>query len=343
MSANAQVKPTMSIPSLSGAEKVAVLLLALGKPRAAKLLKRFEPEQLRLLTRLSGDLRPITAADLETLVEEFALKFSSGVNFVGTEKEVRNLLSGAMTEDQMAEAMSSEHEVAPVNDQRVWEKISTLKEDALRGFLNKEHPQTVALILSRIESAMAAKIIASFAADVRNDLLCRMLGIGQISDDVVRAVEVALSEDLLAPTSSASHTGIADILNRLDKSQSEDVLKSLAEVRPDDAKALKQLLFTFEDLVTLQPKARTLVFDQVPIERLVIALKGTDTAFQSTILSSLASRSRRMVEAELQGGASSSQREIADARRAIVDTVLKMIGKGEIELQAADALEDVTA
>ena len=113
---------------------------------------------------------------------------------------------------------------------------------------------------------------------------------------------------LLAATSSTgSHAGIADILNRLDKTQSEEVLKSLAEVRPDEAKALKSMLFTFEDLVKLPQRRAPLVFDQVPIERLVVALKGTDAVFQATILSSLASRSRRMVEAELQGGGTPSR------------------------------------
>ena len=130
--------------------------------------------------------------------------------------------------------------------------------------------------------------------------------------------------------------GIADILNRLDKAQTEEMLKSLAEVRPDEAKAIKAMLFTFEDVATLPQQARTLVFDQVPIERLVMALKGTDAAFQATILSSLASRSRRMVEAELQGGGTPSQRELAEARRAIVATVLKMIAKGDIQTEAGD-------
>ena len=114
------------------------------------------------------------------------------------------------------------------------------------------------------------------------------------------------------------------------------MLKSLAEVRPDEAKAIKSMLFTFEDVAKLSQQARTAVFDQVPIERLVIALKGTEPDFQATILSSLASRSRRMVEAELQGGSTPSQRELAEARRAIVDIVLKMIAKGDIHVEAGE-------
>ncbi len=121
------------------------------------------------------------------------------------------------------------------------------------------------------------------------------------------------------------------------------MLQSLAEVRPDDAKALKSLLFAFEDLADLPPSARTAIFDQVPIERLVLALKGTDAVFQAAILSALASRSRRMVEAELQSNGNAPARDIAEARRAIVATVLKMIAKGDIQLKATDDLDDVTA
>ncbi len=91
---------------LTGAEKVAVLLLALGKARAAKLLKKFDTEELKLLTRSAADLRPVGMSDLERLVEEFAQRFSSGVNFAGTVTEVKDLLSGVMTEEQVAEVLS---------------------------------------------------------------------------------------------------------------------------------------------------------------------------------------------------------------------------------------------
>ncbi|NJO23675.1 MAG: flagellar motor switch protein FliG [Sphingomonadales bacterium] len=306
------------------------------------MLKRFDPEELKVLTQLAGDLAPIGAVELEGLVEEFAQKFSSGINFVGTEKEVKSMLSDVMGEDQLAGVMSDEQEEPGETPERVWDKISKIKEEALRAYLGKEHPQTAAMILSRVDPGLAAKIVASFPAQQRNTLLIRMLSIKKVADDAARAVEMAIAEDLLAKASSGSHAGIADILNRLDKTQSDDLLKNLAEVRPDDAKTLKGMLFTFVELVNLPAKARTLLLDQVPIERLVAALKGTDSAFQTAILSSLAARSKRMVEAELQGGGSASEREVADARRAIVDTVLKMMAKGEIAMPDPDAVDDLT-
>jgi flagellar motor switch protein FliG len=271
-------------------------------------------------------------SDLERLVEEFAQKFSSGVNFAGTVTEVKDLLSGVMTEEQFAEVLSE----APVKEEPVWERVSALSSEALRGVLGKEHPQTAAFILSRVDSGLAATVIATFAPEVRNSLLCRMIAIKGVGDDAVRALESVLREELAATSAQSSHVGIADILNRLDKTQSEEVLKSLAEVRPDEAKALKSLLFTFEDVAKLPAAARTMVLDQVPIERLVAALNGTTPDFQAIILSALASRSRRMVESELQGGSTPSPRDIAESRRSIVDAVLKLVAKGEIQMPASE-------
>lgn len=340
MSASAQSKAA-SPPAalLTGAEKVAVLLLALGKPRAAKLLKRFDPDELKVLTQLAGDLHPIVASDLESLVEEFAQKFSSGINFVGTEKEVKNLLSDVMGDDQFG-VVTEEPELAPEAVESIWVKAAEIKNEVLRAYLEKEHPQTAAMILARLDSELSAKILGGFQAVRRNELLIRMVGIKNVAGDAALAVEQAFADDLLSTSQNAAHAGIADILNRLEKVQSEDMLRSLAEVRPDDAKALKGMMFSFIELARLPERGRTMLLDQVPIERLVMSLKGTDPAFQATILSSLAARSRRMVEAELSGGAPATDRDVAAARREIVDIVLKMIAKGEIVMPAADEVVD---
>lgn len=340
MTSKTEAKVPHSAITLSGLEKVAVLLLALGKGRAAKLLKHFDGEELKALSQSAADLRNISGSDLEVLVEEFAQKFSGGVNFVGTAAEIRNLLEGLIPEESLAEATTAGEVPSDASD--VWERISKLKVEALRNFLLREHPQTVALILSKIDAEAAAKAISSFPAEYRAGVLCRMLAMKRVGREALQVIELSLQEDLASSASSMSHTGIADILNRLEKTQSDAVLSSLAEIRPADVKALKNLLFTFEEIATLSQAARTAVLDQVPIERLVLALRGAETTFQGVMLSALTARSRRMVEAELQSGATPPPREIADARRAILDVVMKMAAKGEIEIRPPDDLSDIT-
>ena len=341
------------VSGLSGIEKVAVLLLALGKAKATGILRRFDAEDLKLLTRSSSNMKQVGASDVEVLVEEFARKFSNGVKFTGTENEIRDLLSDVMTEDEYNIALYGEVEpmVAPLmqaaaaaaSDGELWEKISKIKVEQLRAYLLQEHPQTVGVILSKIDSEMSAKLIASFPQEFRATVLVRMLSVKDVDGEAMQAIESALAEDLLKEEGPTKHGSVADILNRLEKQQSEEVLRSLAETRPDDVKLLKNTLFSFDDMITLTAQARTLVLDQVPMETLTMALRGTDQQFQTTILASLAARSRRMVEAELASGSAGAPLEVQAARRTIVDTVLRMNSRGDIQIRPPEGTSGVTA
>jgi len=322
--------------ALTGSEKVAVLLLALGKSKAEALLRRFEPEELRLLTRSTTDLRPISAGDLDTIVEEFADKFATGITFTGSGQEVEALLSSVMSEELPQLDLPPAEEVEPA-----WNRIVEAGHEILNPYLTREHPQTIALILSKMEPGAAADIIKTFQGDLRVGVLRRMLAIKRPNDEAVAALEQALREDLLsvaAPTTGPdTKSAIAGILNKLDRAQADELLASLAAERPEDAKALKNMLFSFEDLVNLTAKARGAIFDKVPIDGVVLALNGTAPEFQTFILASLGGRARRMVEAELQGGSARPAREVASARQSIVDIVLRMVANGEIRLGGDEA------
>src|SRR5690606_9225444 len=125
------------------------------------------------------------------------------------------------------------------------------------------------------------------------------------------------------------HTGIADILNRLDKFQFEAALKHLATARSADVEALRSLLFTFDDLAILPPRALALELSAASHARLVFA-------FQEAVLTGLPARTRRIVEMELQAESHASARDIADARRAIVDAVLRLMAQRKIEPPSAE-------
>lgn len=329
-----QVRAEREPGTLSGVEKVTVLLLALGRPKAAQLLKRMEAEEIRLIARAANRLPAVSPDDLARLVEEFAKLFSGGVNFVGTTSEVRSLLADVMTEEEIADLLSD----SSGGEEPVWNKVARLQDEIIRAYLLREHPQTVALILSRLNPAHAARLIGSLPHDLRNTLLNRMLGIRRIAPDALEVLEATLREDLitLQAPAAGTHTGIADIMNRLDKVQFDAALKHLSQARPADVEAMRSLLFTFDDLGSLPPKALTLVFNQIPAERLVLALRGTDFEFQDAVLAGLPARARRMVEMELQAENDASGREIAEARRAVVDVVLKLMAQRQIELPAGD-------
>ncbi len=329
---------------LFGAEKVAALLLSLDKPIAGRLLKRLDSLELRQVTRAASELGAVNPATVERLIEDFVEQFSAGAELLGSAGEAESLLNGALGSEEAAEILS---DVLGNSNKAMWDRLSAAPESALSDYLQKEHPQTFALVLSKLSSGAAAKIMSHTPRETRNGLMRRMLSPRPVMDPMMRLLEQTLHEDLLLNvarnTGADTHSKIADIINKLERDQIEDVLNSLAEDRPKDAETLRGLLFTFEDIAKLSQKARTTVFDKVPADRVVLALKGTDPGFREMILSSMGARARRMVEAELNTGGPAQQREVLKARRAIADTVLEMAERNEIEINSdgqSDAVYD---
>jgi flagellar motor switch protein FliG len=321
------------VAALGGTEKVAALLLAMGRQAAASVLQQFEQQEIRVVTKAAAELRPITAQELESIVEEFAQQFSMGANILGTLGGIEAVLGDVLPADQVSQIMS---DLMGNSSRSVWERVSSVSENSLAGYLTKEHPQTAALVLSKVKPACAARVMSQLPSSLRNDLMRRVLSLKPIVDEALRIVERTLHEDLTLNFArnlgADTYARVADIINKMERGHIEDILKSLSEKRPKSAEVLKELLFTFDDVVNLTQKARTMIFDQVPTDRIVVALKGTDRSFRELILTSLASRVRRVVEHELVLGEPSHQRDVLEARRVITDLALELAEKGEIEL-----------
>lgn len=327
---------------LSGAARVAALLLAMGKPLASRLLKHFDQDELRVITRSVADLGIVPMPLIEDMIEDFAGQFAHGAGLMISAGDAEHLLSGILSPEEISDIMS---DVTGNSNQSIWQRLSNVSENLFAGYLIKEHPQTVAMILTKVTPACAAKVMGQLPRELRNEMMRRMVGIGLVMEPAMRVIESTLQEDLLVNVSRnnrAAHNGrMADIINKLERDQMEDVLQSLAEVRPKVAEILRGLLFTFDDIIKLQPKSRMTLFDQIPTERVVLALKGTDSIFRDAILSTLSSRARRIVESELANGVPAAQREVIKARRMIADLALEMAERGELELNSGDDDDEV--
>ena len=334
MAANAALTVPVPRPRVfRGGEKVAALLLALDRTVAGRLMSRFEPHELKAISRSAADLGTVSASELEAVVEEFAEEFSNGTSLFGTANEVERLLTGILPPEQVSEIML---DVLGNTNRSIWDRISGVSESILAAYLLKEHPQTAALILSKVKPSCAAKVMGLMPQETRNSLMRRMLSFKPVVEDTMRLVEKTLHEDFMLNFARNmgvdTHSRMADIINKMERDQMEEVLESLSAARPKAAEILKSLLFTFEDVVNLVPRARTAILDQIPTEQIVIALKGTEPEFRDAILASMGTRARRMVEHELANGEPVPQKDVVEARRAITDLALEMAGRGEIEL-----------
>ena len=247
------------------------------------------------------------------------------------------MLDGVLPPEQIADVMS---DVTGNTNHAMWDRLSNVPESVFAGYLAKEHSQTAAFIISKIARLTPPRSSACCSRELRNEIMRRMLNIGPVSEAAVRIIQGQLQEDLLSNVSrqvgSDQNARMADIINKMDRDHMEDVMQSLAAARPKAAEILRKLMFTFDDIIKLQPKARSVLFDKIPTELVVLALKGTDTAFRDAILSSLATRARRIVDSELASGGPALQRDVLKARRTIADTALELASGGEIELNSSE-------
>ncbi|WP_290984622.1 FliG C-terminal domain-containing protein [Hyphomicrobium sp.] len=321
---------------LSGPEKVGVLLLALGKQRASGLLKKFNPEELNILVRSAEVMPTISAAELEEIVEEFEAQCGQGTPFLGRPEDVRRLVTDVITENRSSGDPNDQF----VTRQDIWGQLAALPDDILCAHFQNQSPQVAAYYLDRLGSERASTVLKALPVPVRNDLLSRILGMGQLSPQVIEALESGLHEELfdVDRRSSDKYVALAGILNNMDKEDSAQALEFLASVKPKDAEAIRKMLFKFEDLLRLPVRAMTVLMDGIPVERTVLALQGASPEIQAKVLAALAPRARRMAEAELQSPANVPQRDIADARRAIVDSVLRLSAEGAIDISGTTPL-----
>ena len=319
---------------LTGPEKAAALLLMIGKSPAARLLKKFDQPDLQALARAATGLGIVPAMTLDRLVDEFAVDFSAGADLIGDAGQVKSLLADALPPEQIDDIFGSERGERDEID--VWRALAQAPETAIIALLMAERPTTATYILSKLDSSVAAKVIAALPRDRRNAALCGLVAPLDVTPLASRLIEDAVGSALKqAPKAAGDAQGrsrLAAIINDLDPPEAEDAMRALEQARPKDAAIVKTMLFSFNDLPQLSERARALLFDRASIDIVVMALRGTEADFRDTVLSSMPSRGRRLVEGELASGGNAPPRDIARARKAIAEIVLGMASRNEIEL-----------
>ena len=319
-------------PAFGGMQKAAALLLAMGSPLASRVLRHFDTSTLKHVTRAAAELGTVPLALLESVTKEFSEAYMNGPELRGDVEQATAMLHG-VPECPVSDIISGALGVANAN---VWKSLSKLPEATLAAFLGNERVGTTTYILSRIDADATARVVMLLDRRVRNQVLCELIQPPILSDAAALAIENTLREELLVSDSSQREkehrSRVAAIINSLDAADASEAMDALVDARPEEAERLKAMLFTFNDLPKLSMRARAVLFDKISTETIVLALRGTDEEFRSVVLSSMASRARRLVEGELTSGADVPQRDIVTARKDIARIVLDLASRNEIEI-----------
>lgn len=327
--------------AMTNPQRAAAMFIAMGKQHASKLIKYFKNEELRILIDAAHTLPTISRSLLDELVKRFEDDFSAGTGLFDSSETFDSIISESFTPEEFSALINPQIEKEEgAEEVPLWDTLETIDSDEIIEFIQDEHPQTWALILSKLSSRKAAEIVETLERDKRKSVIRRMLALGEPAPAALSIIERHLRDQFINTSrgadSSVGHARVANVLNELDRTHMEELLGDLeTEADPDNIAAVKSLLFRFEDIVNLDASARSTIFDSIATDLVAVSLRDAEGDLSEAVLSSLGQRTRRMIESELAAESAVKPEAVAQARRDIASAAIKLAAEGRIVMPAA--------
>jgi flagellar motor switch protein FliG len=286
-------------------------------------------------------LGKIGSSVIERLFVEFTDQMSSTNSLVGTMNSTERLLARVLGKDKVNEIME---EIRGPAGRTMWEKLGNVNEEILAAFLQKEYPQTVAVVLSKISTDHAARVMSllpdSFAIEVIQRMLKMEAIQKEVLDDVEKTLRTEFMTSLARTTKRDSHELMADIFNNLDRSVESKFIQELESIIPESAEKIRSLMFTFDDLANLGPQAVQSIIRAADKEKLPIALKGSTTTMQDLFFSNMSERAAKIMKEDMAAMGPIRLKDVEEAQQYIVNVTKELEAKGEVVLSKGGKDED---
>lgn len=330
--------------NLTGAQKCAVLCVALGNQEAAKILQQLAPEEVEQVSREIAAMQAVPADVVEAVVKEFQ-NVSHAAHSVarGGVRYAQQVLEQALGAGRAKVVLEK------IQEQVVDTGLKRLKKAApevLAGILRGEHPQAIALILAHLDVRQAASVVEVMDPELAADVLYRVARMEKISPEMVALVEVGLSGKADVSLSqemtlSGGTAAVAKLLNLTGQTIEKQMLENIAQKNAEIADQIKALLFVFEDLLLLDGKSMQRLLREVDGKELALALKAASPELKKHILSNMSERAAGALEEEIEILGAVRVRDVEGAHTRIIEVVRSLEESGEILLRGRGGNDDV--
>jgi flagellar motor switch protein FliG len=326
--------------TLTGTEKAAIFMLSLGEEHTAKLFEFMDDEEILEISQTMSNLGKVNSNIVERLFVDFAEQMSSTGSLVGTMDSTERLLQRVLGKDRVGAIME---EIRGPAGRTMWEKLGNVNEEILASFLQKEYPQTVSVVLTKIAPDHAARVLAllpeGFAMEVINRMLKMEAVQKEVLDDIEKTLKTEFMSNLAKTQRRDSHEMMAEIFNCLDRSAEARFMESLEENEPDSAEKVRSLMFTFEDLARLDPASIQAVIRAADKDKLPTALKGATDTVKDLFFSNMAERAAKILKEDIAAMGPVKLRDVEEAQMAIVNVTKDLEARGEVQI-AGDSEDD---
>lgn len=329
----APVAEPPELKRFSQRERAAALMLALGQDYGAPIWEQLSVEEMKELSSAMAQLGRVPAAVVEHLLLQFTTEISSLASCHGSFETTERLLSGMMPPERVRDIME---DIRGPSGRTMWDKLSNVSEGVLAGYLKNEYPQTIAVILSKLKSDHAARVLATLPRDLAVDVVQRMLRMDTVQKEVLAQVEATLKNEFMANFARSQrrdpHEAMAELFNAMDRSTEEAMLEALDAKAPESAERIRALMFTFEDLANLLPAAIGVIVRQADKRQMALALKGAPEIIRQLFFSTMTERSAKLLREDMAGMGPIRARDCEEAQTALVRLAKSLAERGEIVL-----------
>src|SRR5262250_1015464 len=327
---------------LSGPERAAVLMLALGEQYGAKVWNLLDDEELRTLSITMSTLGTIDAEEVEGLLLEFVSRLSATGAIMGNYDATERLLHQYLPPERVVGIMD---EIRGPAGRNMWEKLSNVQEQVLANYLKNEYPQTVAVVLSKLRPEHAARVLGILPEELALDVVNRMLKMEAVQKEVIERVEQTLRVEFMSNLSQTrrrdAHEVMAEIFNNFDRQTETRFITSLEEQNREAAERIKSLMFTFDDLVKLDAGSAQTLMRHVDKDKLAIALKGATEPVRQFFLGNMSSRAAKMLGDDMGAMGPVRLRDVDEAQGQLVSLAKDLAAKGEIMISKSRSDEEL--
>ncbi len=331
-----------SIRGLSGTEKAAIFLLSLPQAHSSALFQMMEDEEIKELSVVMATLGSVDAKIVEQLFVEFADHLSSTGSLIGSFSTTERLLLQSMDAEKVGMIME---EIRGPAGRNMWEKLGNVNETVLANFLKNEYPQTVAVVLSRIKGDHAARVLSVLPENMAMEVIMRLLRMETVSKEVLDSVEKTLRLEFMSNLAKTQrqdpHEQVAEIFNTLDRSTENRFMGALEERNRESAERIKALMFTFEDLLRVDPAGIQILLRQVEKDQLGMALKGASDDVKELFFKNMSERAAKMMREDMEAMGPVRMKEVEDAQAGVVATAKRLADAGEIVISGGGAEDEL--
>ena len=331
----------MTYDDLSMPEKVAILLIQLGEDATTQLFSHMEVDVITEISRYIATARSVDKAVASAVLDEFYALMQSnqyirsgGLDYA---KEILYRTFGPEAAQKILDKLAKSME-----NSKSFGYLTKVKPQQLADFIVTEHPQTIALILAHMDSTSAAETLSFFNNELRSEVVVRMANLGDISPSIIKRVSTVLEGKLESLTSYKVEVGgpraVAEVLNRLGQKASKATIEYIEDVDDKLATTIKELMFTFEDINTLNQAAIREILKNVDKKDLMVALKGSGDALKEKFLSSMSQRASDSFKEEMQFLGAVRVKDVEEAQRRIVEQVQALAESGAFQIGESDEM-----